>query len=41
MDKIREKTIKELIVERNKMKKDLYNLKMKNTIRGLKETHKI
>lgn len=41
MKQIVEKSIKELVSERNKMKKELYNLKMKNAIRGLKETHKI
>ncbi|OQB41764.1 MAG: 50S ribosomal protein L29 [candidate division CPR1 bacterium ADurb.Bin160] len=38
---LNEKTIRELISERKKLKKELYNLKMKNAIRGLKETHKI
>jgi len=41
MKQIVEKSIKELINERKKMKKELYNLKMKNAIRGLKETHQI
>lgn len=41
MKKIREKSIKDLVVERRKLKKELYNLKIKNSIRGLKETNKI
>ena len=41
MKKINEKSIKELVSERKKLKKDLYDLKTKNSIRGLKETHKI
>ena len=41
MKQINEKTIKELLNERKKLNKELYNLKMKNAIRGLKETHKI
>lgn len=41
MKQIVEKSIKELVNERKKMKKELYNLKMKNAIRGLKETHQI
>ena len=41
MQKINEMTVKELISERWKMKKELFELKMKNAIRWLKETHKI
>ena len=41
MQKINEMTVKELVSERGKMKKELFELKMKNAIRGLKETHKI
>jgi ribosomal protein L29 len=41
MKQINEKSVKELVSERKKLKKELYNLKMKNAIRGLKETHKI
>ncbi len=41
MKKINEKSIKELVIERRKLKKELYDLKIKNSIRGLKETHKI
>ena len=41
MQKINEMTVKELVNERGKMKKELFDLKMKNAIRWLKETHKI
>jgi ribosomal protein L29 len=41
MKQINEKSVKELVSERKKLKKELYNLKMKNAIRGLKEIHKI
>jgi ribosomal protein L29 len=41
MKKINEKSIKELVIERKKLKKELYDLKIKNSIRGLKETNKI
>lgn len=41
MQKINEMTVKELVSERGKMKKELFDLKMKNAIRWLKETHKI
>ena len=41
MKKINEKSIKELVSERKKLRKDLYDLKIKNSIKGLKETHKI
>ncbi len=41
MKQINEKSVKELVSERKKMKKELYNLKMKNAIKWLKETHKI
>ncbi len=41
MQKINEMTVKELVSERGKMKKELFELKMKNAIRWLKETHKI
>lgn len=41
MKQINEKTIKELVSERQKLNKELYNLKMKNAIRWLKETSKI
>jgi ribosomal protein L29 len=41
MKKINEKSIKELVSERKKLRKNLYDLKIKNSIKGLKETHKI
>lgn len=41
MQKINDMTVKELVSERSKLKKELFELKMKNAIRGLKETHKI
>lgn len=41
MQKINDMTVKELVSERVKLKKELFELKMKNAIRGLKETHKI
>ena len=41
MKTINEKSIKDLVSERKKLRKDLYDLKIKNSIRGLKETHKI
>lgn len=37
----KEKTIPELIGERKKLQKQLYEFKMKNAIRGLKQTHQI
>ncbi len=36
-----EKSPKELVVMRKKMKSELYSLKMKNSIRGLKKTSEI
>lgn len=41
MKELADKTIKELVLARKQSKKDLYELKMKNAIRGLKETHKL
>lgn len=38
---INEKSVKDLVSERKKLRKNLYDLKIKNSIRGLKETHKI
>jgi len=35
------KTVKDLVQMREALRKELYELKMKNAIRGLKETHKI
>jgi len=41
MKELREKTPKELVAMRKKLKDELFALKMKNAIRGLKETHKL
>jgi len=41
MQELGEKTIKELVHSRRDLKKEMYTLKMKNAIRGLKETHKL
>lgn len=41
MKELSEKTVKELVQMRQKLKRDLYDLKMKNAIKGLKETHKL
>ncbi len=41
MQKINDLNVKELVSERGKLKKELFELKMKNAIRWLKETHKI
>lgn len=41
MKDLQDKAIKELILMRRELKKELYAYKMKNAIKGLKETHKI
>ena len=41
MKDIRDKSPKELVAMRKKLKDELFALKMKNAIRGLKETHQI
>ncbi len=41
MKELSEKTIKELVHMRSQLKKELYDLKMKNAIKWLKETHKL
>lgn len=41
MKELSSKSVKELVDMRRKMKKELFELKSKNAIRGLKETHKI
>lgn len=41
MKDLQDKTIKELILMRRALKQELYSYKMKNAIRGFKETHKI
>jgi len=38
---LHDKTIKELVQMRRTLKKELYSYRMKNAIKGLKETHKI
>lgn len=38
---LKDKTIKELIVARKGLRKDVYEFKMKNAVRGLKQTHQI
>ena len=38
---LHEKSIKELVLVRRDLKKELYSYRMKNAIKGLKETHKI
>ncbi|MDR0650441.1 MAG: 50S ribosomal protein L29 [Candidatus Peribacteria bacterium] len=39
MNDIREKSPKQLVAMRKKLRDELFALKMKNAIRGLKETH--
>jgi ribosomal protein L29 len=41
MNDIREKSPKQLVEMRKKLRDELFALKMKNAIRGLKETHKL
>ncbi len=41
MKKLWELSIKELVAERKKLQRSLYDLKIKNSLKGLKETHKI
>jgi len=41
MVELQDKTIKELVHMRRILKQELYSYKMKNAIKGLKETHKI
>lgn len=41
MKELQDKSIKELVLMRRDLKQQLYALKMKNAIKGLKETHKI
>jgi len=38
---LQDKTIKELVQMRRTLKQELYSYRMKNAIKGLKETHKI
>ena len=41
MNELKDKSPKELVALRKKCREELFALKMKNQIRGLKETHKI
>ncbi|HCB51840.1 TPA: 50S ribosomal protein L29 [Patescibacteria group bacterium] len=41
MKDISSKSVKELVEMRKKLKREAFELKAKNAIRGLKETHKI
>ncbi len=41
IQELQDKTIKELVQMRRMFKQELYSYKMKNAIKGLKETHKI
>lgn len=41
MNDLRQKSPKELVAMRKSLKDELFALKMKNAIRGLKETHKL
>ena len=41
MQELQDKTIKELVLMRRAFKQELYSYKMKNAIKGFKETHKI
>lgn len=41
MQELSGKSVKELVSMRRSLKQELFGLKTKNTIRGLKETHKI
>ena len=41
MKELSGKSVKELVIMRKTLKQDLFGLKTKNAIRGLKETHKI
>ena len=41
MQELSGKSVKDLVMMRRSLKQELFGLKTKNTIRGLKETHKI
>jgi len=41
MKELADKNIKELVAIRKEAKKELFELRMKNSVRALKETHKI
>ena len=41
MKELKDKSPKELVAMRKKLRNEFFALKMKNAIRGLKETHKL
>ena len=41
MKELASKNVKELVAMRKEAKKELFELRMKNSVRALKETHKI
>ena len=41
LKKLTKMSIKELVAQRNKLRKELHELRMKNSVKWLKETHKI
>ncbi|MFA5747927.1 MAG: 50S ribosomal protein L29 [Candidatus Absconditabacterales bacterium] len=41
MKELNDKTVKELVQLRKELKEKLYSFKMKNAIKGLKQTHQI
>lgn len=41
IDDLMQKTVKELVKMRNDLKKELFEMKMKNSMRWLKQTHLI
>ncbi|MBR2157947.1 50S ribosomal protein L29 [bacterium] len=41
MKELADKNVKELVAMRKEAKKELFELRMKNSVRALKETHKI
>ena len=41
MKELASKNVKELVAMRREAKKELFELRMKNSVRALKETHKI
>lgn len=41
LKELRELTPKNLVDERSKLQKEVYDAKMKNAVRGLKQTHQI
>ena len=41
MKELADKNVKELVAMRKEAKKELFELRMKNSVRAIKETHKI